>query len=148
MTDKDIEIVENSIEKFEDNKDDSVLKDFETARSNILTMLESGSLSVGKLADLAERSQNARTYEVLYCFISSMVQANKELLEIQSKIRELKDPDTSSNMNAKTINQTAIFCGSTAELQKVMKTINLEKKISQSKDAVEVSDMFLKDEAV
>jgi hypothetical protein len=144
MTNKDIEIVEN----IEDNKEDSVLKDFETARSNILTMLESGSLSVGKLAELAERSQNARTYEVLYCFISSMVQANKELLEIQSKIRELKDPDTSSGMNAKTINQTAIFCGSTAELQKVMKTMNLEKKMSQSKDLIEIPDINLKEEII
>jgi len=57
-----------------------------------------------------------------------MVEANKQLLEIQSKIRELKGMDGSS-MNARTINQTAIFYGSTAELQKVMKTMNLEKLV-------------------
>jgi hypothetical protein len=113
------------------SQEDSAIKDFEIARANILAMLKSGSLSVERLADLAERSQNTRTYEVLYNFISSMVQANKELLEIQKKIRELKDPNISSNMNAKTINQTAIYCGSTAELQKVIKTMNLEKITNQ-----------------
>ena len=106
---------------------DSALEDFEQARANMLSMLKSGTLSVEKLADLAERSQNSKMYEVLYNFILSMSQVNKDLLEIQHKIRELKDPDISSNMNAKTINQTAIFCGSTAELQKVIKTMNLEK---------------------
>jgi hypothetical protein len=122
------------IEQVIQDFDDTSIEDFETARSNILSMLKSGTVSVEKLTDLAERSQSARMYEVLYCFITSMVEANKQLLEVQSKIRELKDPDGSSGMNAKTINQTAIFCGSTAELQKVIKTMKLESLAGSNKE--------------
>lgn len=125
-----LRIIENDNPIAESFASDSALEDFETARANMLTMLQSGTLSIEKLADLAERSQNARMYEVLYCFISSMAQVNKDLLDIQSKIRELKEPDSSSGMNAKTINQTAIFCGSTTELQKAIKSMNLEKTVA------------------
>ena len=128
----------NEIDTFIKNSfKDSSIEDFETARKNILSMVESGTISVEKLADLAERSQSPRVYEVLYSFITSMVQANKDLLDIQKKIRELKDPNPSSNMNAKTINQTAIFCGSTTELQKVIKTMNLEKIAGSKEEFIE-----------
>jgi hypothetical protein len=114
-------------EEFLMEKNDTVLKDFEYARNNLLIMIEQQHISLEKLTDLASRSQNARTYEVLSGFIKTMTETNKDLLELQAKIQVLtnKMPVVTS---PKTINQTIVFSGSTAELQKALKTLNIAKK--------------------
>jgi len=106
-----------------DALDDSAGKDFEFARSNLKEVIEKGSLAIADLQILAERSQVPRAYEVLAKMMDSMVGANKELLELQSKIRSIKDVSAKVNGGGgpKTVNQTAIFVGSTAELQKNLK---------------------------
>ena len=50
----------------------------------------------------------------------TMVSTNKELLELQTKIREIDAKDSPISEKAQTINNN-LFVGSTAELQKVLK---------------------------
>ena len=106
-----------------DAHNDSAAKDFEFVRANLIELIENQKTTVDKLTDLAERSQHARVYEVLAKFIDSFVTTNKELLDFQSKIRNLKDLSLAVNGPPRTVNQTAIFVGTTSELQKQIKNM-------------------------
>ena len=99
--------------------DDSAITDFETARSNIHTMIENGQEAMYKLAQIADSSQHPRAFEVLAKLMDTMLQANKDLMDLQSKIREIKNVDEPNNAQAKTVTNN-LFVGSTAELQKVI----------------------------
>lgn len=98
--------------------DDGQLKrDFEYTRENIMTIIETGNKSLEELFELARQAQNARAFEVISGLIKTLADANKDLLELHRKNKEL-DPNVAQN--AKTVNQN-LFVGSTADLMKMIK---------------------------
>lgn len=108
-----------------DAHDDSAMKDFETARANILETIHTAEQSIATLAGIAESSQHPRHFEVLAKLMDTSINANRQLLELQSKIRELKRSDEPHNKEAKKITNN-LFVGSTADLQKMIKGLNNE----------------------
>jgi hypothetical protein len=102
-----------------DAHNDSAGIDFETARANVINVIESGQEAIATLSQIAESSQHPRAYEVLAKLMDTVVNANKSLLDFQTKIREINNIDSPINSQAKTINNN-LFVGSTAELQKVI----------------------------
>lgn len=112
---------EDTINKLiSDAHDNSAKNDFESARANLYEVIETGKDSLDKLAEIATQSQHPRAFEVLAKLMDTMVNANKELLQLQSKIREIDAVESSTN--PQTINNN-LFVGSTAELQKMIKEI-------------------------
>jgi hypothetical protein len=108
-----------------DAHNDSAKADFETARANILTMIEEGQDAMHKLTQIATQSQHPRAFEVLAKMMETMLQANKDLMGLQKDIRELDAADSPINEKAKTINNN-LFVGSTAELQKMIKQLKTD----------------------
>lgn len=102
-----------------DAHNDSAVNDFESARANIHMMIDTAQEAINKLAQIADSSQHPRAFEVLGKLIESTVKANESLLNIQTKIREIKQNDEPINKTAKTINNN-LFVGSTSELQKML----------------------------
>ena len=102
----------------EDAMDDSAKKDFEKARANIHDLIDNGKDALEKLAMIADSSQHPRAYEVLSKLMETMLQANRDLMDLQNKIREIKSIDQPVN-GAKTINNN-LFVGTTKELQKMI----------------------------
>jgi predicted transcriptional regulator len=102
--------------------DDSARNDFEIARANIYEVIDSGKEALLKLSMVADSSQHPRAYEVLAKLMETIIDANKDLLDLQTKIRDINTADTPLNEKAKTINNN-LFVGSTAELQKVLKEL-------------------------
>jgi hypothetical protein len=98
--------------------DDSAKNDFEMARSNIHEVIQNGTFAIEKLAQIADSSQHPRAFEVLAKLMDTMLQANKDLLELQKSIREIDSKDTPISDQAKTVNN--LFVGSTADLQKAI----------------------------
>lgn len=105
--------------------DDSAKNDFEMARANIHDAINTGQDALFKLALVAESSQHPRAYEVLAKLMDTLVSANKELLTLQTKIREIDAADSPISEKAQTVNNN-LFVGSTAELQKVLKNLKNE----------------------
>ena len=103
--------------------DDSAKNDFEMARSNIHEIIQNGTFAIEKLAQIADSSQHPRAFEVLSTLMKTMLDANKDLLDIQKKIREIDAADTPVNEQAKNVTNN-LFVGSTAELQKVIEDLN------------------------
>jgi hypothetical protein len=99
--------------------DDSAKTDFEMARSNIHEVIQNGSYAIEKLAQIADSSQHPRAFEVLAKLMETMLQANKDLLDLQKQIRVISASDAPTNENAKQITNN-LFVGSTADLQKAI----------------------------
>lgn len=102
--------------------DDSAKNDFEMARSNIHEVIQNGVYAMEKLSQIADSSQHPRAFEVLAKLMDTMLNANKELLELQKKIREIDAADAPTNEEAKGVTNN-LFVGSTADLQKVIETM-------------------------
>lgn len=100
--------------------DDSARNDFEAARANLYEVIQTGQEAISKLTEIAAASQHPRAFEVLAKLMDTVVNTNKELLDLQTKIRDIDAKDSPINEKAQTINNN-LFVGSTAELQKVLK---------------------------
>lgn len=96
---------------------DQVQDDFEYARGNMINIIEKGNEALDGILNVADQSQNPRSYEVVATIIKTMAETNKDLLELTKKKKELENL---SGGTAKTINNN-LFVGSTAELQKLIK---------------------------
>lgn len=98
---------------------DSANDDFNLARLNTHTIIENGLHAIEKLSQIADSSQHPRAFEVLAKLMDTVLTANKDLMELQEKIRTIKDNDEPHNDQAKQVTNN-LFVGSTAELQKVL----------------------------
>jgi len=96
-------------------KSDTTEVDFDYARGNLINIIEKGNEALDGILDVAGMSQHPRSYEVAATIINSLASANKDLLELSKRRRELKGDN-----NLTTINNN-LFVGSTAELQKLLK---------------------------
>ena len=99
--------------------DDSAKNDFEMARSNIHEVIQNGVFAMEKLSQIADASQHPRAFEVLAKLMDTMLQANKDLLDLQKTIRDIDAKDAPINQDGKSVTNN-LFVGSTAELQKVI----------------------------
>jgi uncharacterized protein YsxB (DUF464 family) len=102
--------------------DDSAKNDFEMARANIHEVIQNGLNAIDKLSQVADASQHPRAFEVLAKLMDTVVTANKDLLELQSKIREIDAKDAPTNEQAKSVTNN-LFVGSTSDLQKVIENM-------------------------
>lgn len=104
--------------------DESAKTDFTTARSNILKLIESGIISFERLTEIAAQSQHPRAFEVLSNMMNTLISANKDLLELQTKIRELNAADGKGPSAGPQVINNNLFVGSTNELLKTLKNMN------------------------
>jgi len=96
--------------------DDDVMDDYQYARENLKSIIESAQQSIDDLSSIASTSESPRAYEVLSTLMKTIVDANKDLLELQRKVKLLKE-DSGQPKNV----TNALFVGSTSELQKLIK---------------------------
>lgn len=88
--------------------------DYEFARVNLINTIMKGNEALDGMLDVAGMSQQPRGYEVVATLVNSLTAANKDLLELAKKKKDLigeKAPTTVNNN---------LFIGSTSELQKLI----------------------------
>lgn len=109
-----------SVPAITSQNDTQVTDDFEYARGNIIAAIEKGQEALTGIVDVAGMSQHPRAYEVVATLLKSVAEANKDLLELQKRKRDLTGI---SPTGPSTINNN-LFVGSTAELQQLIKKQN------------------------
>jgi len=97
--------------------DSDLDSDFATARNNLHQIINQGSDALEEALIVAKTSEHPRAFEVVGQLIKTLVDANKDLLDIQKKLKELKRVDEKDV--PQTINNS-IFVGSTSELQQLI----------------------------
>lgn len=96
------------------------LKDaYQQSRENLQGIIDQGQEAMQEILEIAKQGQHPRAFEVYGTLLKNMVDANKELLNIQKQMREM-DEEKKSKTNGTNIDK-AIFVGSTAELNKLIK---------------------------
>lgn len=100
-------------------EDEQLIDDFEYARGNMLSVIEKGQEALSGILDVAGMSQHPRAYEVAATLVKTIADANKDLLELQKRKKDL----TGVGQTPTTVNNN-LFVGSTAELQQLIKKQN------------------------
>jgi hypothetical protein len=91
-------------------------EDFDYARDNIKGAIDNGTEALEQLIDIADQSQHPRAYEVISTLINTIVSANKDLLDLSKKKKEIAAVDKKEG--PQTINNNLIL--TTADLQKML----------------------------
>lgn len=110
---KEVEIAH--VESAETNIDD----DFAVARRNLHKIILQGNDALEEALMVAKTSEHPRAFEVVGGLIKTMVEANKDLLDIQKKLKELKKSEEDKAPQSVQA-QNAIFVGNAAELQQLI----------------------------
>ena len=96
-------------------KDDDI--DYNYARENYYNLIERNQDAIEEMLEIAKQSEHPRAFEVVGQLIKSGLDANKELMGVHKTKKELSIEKTNSTTNV----NNAVFVGSTAELQKLLK---------------------------
>ena len=118
-----VEKVEDQIEKIKSQSDD-IKKDYEYTRGNLYSIIEKGQEAIDGILELAQESEMPRAYEVAGQLIKNVADATDKLLTLQQK---LKDVNEDKETKGPTTVNNALFVGSTAELQKLLKQQSQDK---------------------
>ena len=102
---------------------DDIEKDYEYTRGNLYSIIEKGQEAINGILELAQESEMPRAYEVAGQLIKSVSDATDKLMDLQKKLKDVEEEKASKGPN--TVNNS-LFVGSTAELAKMLKSVNLE----------------------
>ena len=105
-------IVKRPSDKLED-----VDADYKYQRENFYNLVERGQDAIEGILEIAKESEHPRTYEVAGNLIKQVAEVTEKLGELQEKMKRLKEVPNSAPKNV----TNALFVGSTAELQKMLK---------------------------
>jgi hypothetical protein len=108
------------IPKSVDKKQD-IQSDYEYARSNLYGIIETSSDALNQLVELAKASEHPRAFEVVGQLTKTLLDANKDLLEIQKKVKALQAEEEQKIDESGQITNNNLFVGSTSELLKMIK---------------------------
>jgi hypothetical protein len=113
--------VENpSVPRIEDINKSDVDNDYKYSRDNYYDLIQKGQEAIEGILEIAKEGQHPRAYEVAGQLITNVAQTVDKLQDLQKKLKDLKDLPKTANQNIK----NALFVGSTAELQKMLKREN------------------------
>ena len=93
-------------------------KDYEYTRGNLYSIIEKGQEAINGILELAQDSEMPRAYEVAGQLIKSVSDATDKLMDLQKKLKDVEEEKQQKGPS--TVNN-ALFVGSTAELQKLLK---------------------------
>ena len=107
----------------EKDKKDST-RDYEYTRGNLYSLIEKGQEALDSIMEVAQEGQQPRAFEVVSQLIKNVADTTDKLVDLQQKMKNLEaeDPKGPSTVN------NALFVGSTAELQKLLKRQSDTKK--------------------
>ena len=92
---------------------------YQQSRENLQGLIDQGQEAMHEILNIAKAGQHPRAFEVYGTLLKNVVDANKELLSIQKQMRDM-DENTKKDKSGTNIDK-AIFIGSTAELNKLIK---------------------------
>ena len=106
----------DQLKKLEKGKDNHTLA-YEYTRGNLYSLIEKGQEALDRIMEVAEDGQQPRAFEVVSQLIKNVADTTDKLIDLQLK---MKDLNAEEKKGPSTVNN-ALFVGSTAELQKLLK---------------------------
>jgi hypothetical protein len=104
-------------------------RDFNVVRENLLDIIDKGNEAIDGILSVASEGESPRAYEVVSQLISTIAGANKDLIDMHKKMKDIREDKNDSALTHVTNN--SLYVGSTKELQDLIK---------QSSKALEFDD--------
>ena len=98
------------------DKDDQV-KDYEYTRGELYSLIDQGQEAVRGALEVAQESGHPRAYEVAVAAMKHVADMTEKLQDLHKKMKDLDE----EIKGPKNVTNNAMFVGSTAELQKMLK---------------------------
>ena len=99
------------------DKSGDIESDYEYQREQFYKLVDRGSMAIDGILDLAKEGEHPRAYEVAGQLIKNVAEVTEKLGDLQEKMKRLKEVPEVGPKNV----TNALFVGSTAELQKMIK---------------------------
>jgi len=96
---------------------DDVDSDYKYQRENFYNLIERGQDAIDGILEVAKQSDHPRAFEVAGNLISQVADVTEKLSRLQNSMKKLKEVPS----NAPKSVTNALYVGSTAELQKLLK---------------------------
>ena len=109
-------VIENSTTEIT-NLDKDLDKDYEESRKTLKELVRKGNDAIDHLLAIATDTEHPRAFEVVATLIKNTAEANEKLMIMQKSVRDMKNIKSKETVNV----DKAIFVGSTAELNKLLK---------------------------
>jgi phage terminase small subunit len=109
------EVVEVETKTISSSKDD-IQNDYEYARENLRDTINHAKLALDELSNIASVTESPRAFEVYAQLTKTIVDANKDLLELQAKLKRVRE-----NQPKQQVTNNSLFVGSTQDLFKIIK---------------------------
>ena len=116
----EVEVTEKKIEKIKSTTED-IKRDYEYTRGNLYSIIEKGQEAIDGILELAQESEMPRAYEVAGQLIKNVSDATDKLMDLQKKLKDVNEEKDKGPTN---VTNNALFVGSTADLQKMLKNVN------------------------
>ena len=94
-----------------------VQQDYELSRAQLHSLVMKGQEAVDGILDVARASDHPRAYEVAGQLIKHVADTTDKIIDLQGKMKELDKEEKKGPTNV----TNAMFVGSTADLQKLLK---------------------------
>jgi len=99
------------------NEAEDVDSDYKYSRENFYNLIERGQDAIDGILEIAKEGEHPRAYEVVGQLIKNVSEVTEKLADLQDKMKKLKEvPETGPKHVT-----NALYVGSTAELQKLLK---------------------------
>ena len=95
------------------------IQDIELARQNVKNIIDLGDDAVAEMVEIAKQSESPRAFEVVSTLMKTLLDANKEYVEISTKKKFAKDEQEHGKPETNITNNNLIV--STADLLKMIK---------------------------
>ena len=99
------------------SNEDDIENDYKYQRENFYGLVERGQDAIDGILEVAKQSDHPRSYEVAGNLISQVAEVTEKLSRLQSSMKRLKEVPNNAPKNV----TNALYVGSTAELQKLLK---------------------------
>jgi len=99
-------------------KPNDVNKDYDYTRGNLYSLIEKGQEAINGIMEVAGETASPRAYEVAGQLIKSVADTTDKLADLHKKVKDIEDDNSKTQGN---VTNNALFVGSTAELQKMLK---------------------------
>mgnify|MGYP001166642416 FL=1 len=98
-------------------KEDDQTKDYEYTRGELYSLIDKGQEAVQGALEVAQESGHPRAYEVAVAAMKHVADMTDKLADLHKKMKDLD----AEQKGPKNVTNNAMFVGSTAELQKMLK---------------------------
>jgi Terminase DNA packaging enzyme len=100
---------------------DRIENDYDVTRNNLRELLSTGQAALTHALEVAKQSEHPRAFEVVGNLMKQLADVNQQLMDIHQQKAKLDAPKGVTKTGGDKVTNNAIFVGSTAELNKMIK---------------------------